>query len=185
MTILHSLDKKIETLNGTSVALGMFDGVHRGHGKVLMASVDHARESGTTPCVFTFALAKFGYDFKNAAQLTDHATTAKLLGEFGFEYALAPNFCAIRDLSAEAFVEQILHKIMSAKDLFCGENFTFAKGGKTDCTELSRIADFFGIKTHIIKTLLDGGEPISSTRIRALIAKGDTAEAGRLLGRGL
>ncbi len=183
MIVLRCLKDKNLPLQGTAVALGMFDGVHRGHQEVLGAAEKLARKHRLIPCAFTFALAEPRPNFKKRPILTDASMLAYLLEQQGMDYVLAPSFDQMKDLSPEEYVGQVLGKTLGAKVLCCGENFTFAKGGQAGTQDLQRIGKEMGMEVHVLPLLARDGQTVSSTRIRGLIEAGDMEAAAVLLGR--
>ena len=140
---------------GTAVALGMFDGMHVGHKKIIDATVLIARQSGLVPAVFTF---------KN-----------HLVDEVEFT-------SAIRDLSAESFIRMLAERL-NPKIIVAGFNYTFGKKKQGNSETLQRLCQKYGIKTAIIQPVLLGREPVSSTRVRNMITCGNVQDAQLLLGR--
>lgn len=113
----------IHAPQGSAVALGYFDGVHCGHRAVLGAAVECARAGGLTAAAFTFELPASS-TLKGGRILSlpqKHARVASLGIE---EYQEAP-FDEFRALTPEDFVQKVLVDCFNAKQLFCGDNFTF------------------------------------------------------------
>ncbi|WP_312695537.1 riboflavin biosynthesis protein RibF [Caproiciproducens sp.] len=167
----------------SAVALGSFDGLHIGHKKVISTAVE-AKKQGLVPTVLTFAhnpLTDLGGSA--GGEIITQEQKIDLLEKFGVEQLYILKFSAVKDLSAEEFVDRILAGVCRAKEVCCGFNFTFGCGGKGDSAMLSRLCAERGIKTAVTHAVLLDGEPVSSTRIRAMIANGEVDEAARLLGR--
>lgn len=162
-----------------AVALGFFDGIHLGHRAVLQRALDEA-SAGYTPAVFTFdTLPKV----EAVGRLSDDAETASVLERMGFaEWIVAP-FDALRDLSPEAFVRDVLCGALGAKAVVCGSNYHFGKGGAGDAAMLTALGEQYGLTVAVLPPVLADGEPVSSTRIRAAVGAGDLLTANRLLGR--
>ena len=85
-------------------------------------------------------------------------------------------------MTAEEFVERVLAGICHAKKVCCGFNFHFGRGGRADSAALAELCEARGIRAEIVPAVMADGAPVSSTRIRGLIAKGFVEEAARLLG---
>jgi riboflavin kinase/FMN adenylyltransferase len=167
----------------SAVALGNFDGLHIGHDRVIASAVEE-KANGLVPTVVTFA----------ANPLTDLGGTAggeiitreekiRLLKEMGVEQLYILEFAAVKDLSPEDFVAEVLEKVCRAKTVCCGFNFTFGRGGRAGSEALARLCGRRGMRTVVSPAVLIDGEPVSSTRIRSMIAEGDVDGAARLLGR--
>ena len=167
----------------SAVALGSFDGLHIGHKKVISTAVE-AKKQGLVPTVLTFAhnpLTDLGGSA--GGEIITQEQKIDLLEKFGVEQLYILKFSAVKDLSAEEFVDRILAGVCRAKEVCCGFNFTFGCGGKGDSAMLSRLCAERGIKAAVTHAVLLDGEPVSSTRIRSMIANGEVDEAARLLGR--
>lgn len=162
-----------------AVALGFFDGVHIGHRAVISRAVGVA---GTAPAVFTFEKLPR----KTAAgELLTAAAKESALESLGVEELFAADFEAMRELSPEAFVRQVLRDMLCATAVCCGYNFHFGKDGKGDVALLRQLCAACGIRLIAVEPVMAGGEPVSSSRIRRLIEQGDMQAANRLLGRSL
>lgn len=167
----------------SAVALGSFDGLHLGHRKVIASAVS-AKGQGLLPTVLTFAanpLADLGG--RPGGEIITQEQKIALLEEFGVEQLYILRFAAIKDLSPEEFVDEVLVKVCRAKEVCCGFNFTFGCGGKANSETLVGLCAQRGIRAEVAGAVLSGGEPVSSTRIRRLIAAGDMTGAAELLGR--
>lgn len=157
-----------------SLALGAFDGLHRGHRAVIRAAAEAPLETG----VFTFDSSPSG----SPAVLTAGDKEA-LLASWGVDRLYTMDFQSLRDVSAEDFVQRILFDGCGAKRLCCGEDFRFGKGARGDAALLARLCEENGVELKVVPPVLDGGEKVSSTRIRAAVEAGDIPQANRLLGR--
>ncbi|MCL1831423.1 MAG: riboflavin biosynthesis protein RibF [Oscillospiraceae bacterium] len=161
----------IDNEKKTAVALGMFDGVHLGHAKVIGAVLGSERSA-----VFTFAA------------LHEHSLIQPCMNKFarlrelGIQFVYSSDFNSVKDLSAEEFVRDILVGKMNAERVACGCDFRFAKSASADADELRRLCERYGVEVSVVQPVTVGGEAISSTRIRAAIRSGDIAAANTLLG---
>ncbi len=166
----------------TAVALGVFDGIHRGHQDVVKKATN-LKNQGYSPAVFTFntnTVTSKGNGKLDA--LISNELKYKKLEDLGVEYIYSPEFSAVRDLTAEKFVEKILVKKLNAGVVVCGENFRFGKGAFCGYKELSQICEGYDIKTIVVPFTMYNGQPISSTEIRRLIKEGSIDIANFLLG---
>lgn len=167
----------------TAVALGLFDGVHLGHRRVLDKAAALARENGIKPAVFTFNTASVtSKSTGRIEQLTTDEGKRQRLEALGFEYVYSPQFEKLKDMDAERFVGEILKDKLGARYAVCGENFSFGRGGSADSKTLCRLCKKYGIETAIESRLQSGGEVVSSTLIRELIKNGGISRANELLG---
>jgi riboflavin kinase/FMN adenylyltransferase len=165
----------------TAVALGLFDGVHRGHQAVIQKAAACAPE--LTPAVFTFRFDRESMITKpHFARLLSPALKEKKLADYGIRIMLEPDFSAICSMAPEEFFREILCRQMNAGAVFCGEDFRFGKDALGDVDLLRRYCDEAGVRFATVPPLMDGDLPISSTRIRQALRAGEIELANRLLG---
>jgi riboflavin kinase / FMN adenylyltransferase len=154
-----------------AVALGTFDGVHRGHRRVLDAAV----AAGKAPTVVTFdphPRVALGYGVE---LLTSLERRLELLGEAGIVETLVVDFdLEVAQLGPEEFVERVLLPI-GTEVVVAGSNFRFGRGRSGDLELLDRL----GLDVRAVPLV----EGVSSTRIRDLLRAGEVERAGPLLGR--
>lgn len=162
------------------LALGNFDGVHRGHQALLNTAVEQARENALAPAVWTFSeLAK--EDGRIPALVTQEEKFA-LMAQAGIALAFTEHFSDVRDWSAQTFAEYLARQVGAAA-VVCGFNFRFGRGGIATAEDLQTLMKQYDVGVTVVPPVPDGGEPISSTRIRAAVENGDMETAARLLGR--
>lgn len=160
-------------------AIGNFDGVHIGHRKLIEAAVDYCRtHSGTRCAVFTFES-----NTSSAPFIVSHEEKLKIFAGCGAETAVTVPFDEVRDMSCEVFVSEVLVGKLNVACAFCGFNFRFGKMGAGNGETLASLMSANGRSAAIMPPVNLGGEPVSSTRIRAALAEGDMALANSLLGR--
>ncbi len=165
----------------TVAALGIFDGVHLGHRRVLAAAKKRARELHALPAVFTFDTLSVTSKGKLDALLTNEDKLTRF-DELGMKYVCEADFGELKEQSPEEFVDDILIGRMHCVCAVCGYDFTFGKGGCADAADLERLCRQRGIEALTVSQLTIGGEPVSSTHIRELIRNGEIAHANALLG---
>ena len=154
-----------------SVAIGTFDGVHRGHRRVLEA----ARAGGLRTTVVTFSPHPRGVLGNRVELLTTLERRVELFEESGLDEVLVVTFTTdVARLEPAAFAETFLRGI-GARVIAAGENFRFGRGARGDLDTLRALA--FDVRAVAV---VDG---ISSTAIRELLHAGDVRDAARLLGR--
>ena len=164
----------------TAIALGLFDGVHRGHQAVIRQAVEG--NQGLMPVVLSFHTRHaIPANKSNFSMIITDRIKQDLLEKLGVRILIEPDFVEIRDLKAEQFI-QLLADQLQLKVIACGYNYHFGKGGKGDVDLLRKLAEPYGIQVKSMPPLLDDGEPISSTRIRQAIAEGNIQQANCLLG---
>ncbi|MBC8570441.1 riboflavin biosynthesis protein RibF [Zongyangia hominis] len=165
----------------TAVALGLFDGVHKGHRAVLAQALAQ-RERGLIPCVFTFTFDGGAPPSKqgNLAIMTPERRS-EIFSQLGFAYEICPPFSAFCNLTPREYVEEILMKRLWVKFVACGYDFRFGKGAAGDVETLRELCGERGIEVRVVEHVDDGGHPVSSTRIRHHIENGEIEEANRLM----
>lgn len=163
----------------TAVALGYFDGVHLGHRRILRAAADWGAAHGAAAVGFTF---QFGARrTKGADILTPTERRRRMLAQ-GLEQVVSLPFDEIAALPPAQFVQQVLAAQLGARAVFCGENFRFGAGAAGDVPLLRRLCAPLGIQVFAFPLESRQGAPVSSTRIRALLADGRLEAANALLG---
>lgn len=177
----HGCTQENQSPGPTVVALGCFDGLHIAHKAIVSRAVLAAREHGGIPTIFTFD-ASSSVGGKQTPLLMDNASRFRRMREWGIEQIYYPPFSAVRDIPAEAFVREVLAGCCRAKMALCGFNFHFGKGGQADAGELQRLGAQQGIEVEVIPEILQGGQAVSSTRVRRCVQEGRMEEAAALLG---
>ena len=163
-----------------SVALGLFDGIHIGHTKVLQQALKN-RE--LAPCVFTYTISSFVPQIKkNYLALMPDEQKCAILERMGFEQVVMPDFPALK-IWSRRICRKMLIQGMGAKELSCGYDFTFGKGGAGTTETLCRVAERHGVKVNVVEPVTLDGEPVSSTRIRQAILEERWTKTSRMLGR--
>jgi riboflavin kinase/FMN adenylyltransferase len=176
---------------GTAVTIGAYDGVHLGHRALLRELSALAAAKGLSTVVVTFDRHPASVVRPESApkQLTDKEQKLELLADCGVDRTVVITFDRERaDESAEDFVKTVLVDTLAARLVVVGEDFHFGHGRKGNVallTELGRDYGFEVIGAALTGAALTGAgtEPVSSTRIRTLVAAGDVVGAAELLGR--
>ncbi len=170
---------------GTCVALGNFDGIHLGHRKIVDNCVRKAREEGLVSLVWSFRrhpehILKGNFSSGNIISSRDKEA---ILKEAGIDHLFLEDFERVRNFSPEQFCEKVLIRQLSARFVFCGFNFCFGKNGAGDAAFLKSFLEPRGICVIAEEPVCMDGFAVSSTRIRGLLAEGETEQVQRLLGR--
>ncbi|WP_305097492.1 bifunctional riboflavin kinase/FAD synthetase [Croceibacterium aestuarii] len=186
MTRLDHRRSVPDALRGAIVALGNFDGFHLGHQAVVREAVDWAKGEGRPAIVATFDphpvrhfaphVPPFRLTSLDQRQELFAAARADAMLVFHFDAALA-------NTSAEDFVEKLLGERIGAAGVVTGEDFTFGKGRGGNIGVLRERGAAVGIETRAVGPVMDGGRPVSSSRIRDALKAGECGEAARLLTR--
>ncbi|WP_291298031.1 bifunctional riboflavin kinase/FAD synthetase [Elioraea sp.] len=187
MRVLSDLNDIPAEARGASIALGNFDGVHRGHAVVVDAAASHARRLGAPLAALTFEphpRQVFRPD-DPPFRLTLAEAKADALASLGVQLLVSVPFdTAFSRITAEAFVRDILGARLGAAHLACGPNFHFGHRRGGDPSLLRSLGITLGIGVTVVeKTAGEGGLSLSSTAVRHALAEGDTARAAAILGR--
>ena len=184
MHLLHGFDEPAFHRRGY-VAIGNFDGVHRGHQRMIGLLVRLAHDKGVPAVVFTFDPHPTSIlrPDKNPQSLSTVEHKAELLGKHGVDCVIAyPTDRALLDLTAEAFFEQIVLKEFQAIGLVEGPNFRFGRDRAGDITTLKQLCDDSGLTLDVVEPVEYGEEMVSSSVVRSRIADGRISEAIEQLG---
>lgn len=175
-----------ESLRGAIIALGNFDGFHLGHQAVAGEAIRWAREQGRPSIVATFDPhpVRFFKPDVEPFRLTTLEQRQELYLAAGAAAMLVFHFDSeLAGTSAEDFVGQLLHERMGVAGVVTGEDFTFGKGRSGNRELLESLGKAQRIEARAVAPVLDGGEPVSSSRVRKALLAGDPQEAARLLTR--
>lgn len=166
-----------------SLALGFFDGLHKGHQSVISAAVEQ-KKNRFTPAMITFKSSPHGFlSQKPVARLMTRESRYELLSRLGIEALYELDFESVRNISPEDFVGDILCKSLGAKKVFCGFNYHFGKAGAGDEKALHALCERLNMEAVTLPPVIFDGEAISSTRIRAALSDGEIKKANQMLGR--
>lgn len=165
---------------GASVAMGNFDGVHRGHRSV----IDLAR--GPAPLgVITFEPhpRQFFAPQSPAFRLMNAEARANRLARLGVQHLYQLPFDAtLASLAPEGFVNDVLHQGLGISHVVVGADFCFGRGRAGNARDLARLCAARGIRTTIAPLVADNGSEISSTNIRRALTEGRPRDAAAMLG---
>ena len=171
---------------GASIAIGNFDGVHRGHQALLAKAKIEGKKIGAPlgALIFEPHPQEFFKPDGPRFRLTPFRAKARLLENYGTDILYALHFDkALASLTAEEFVEKVLIQGMHVRHIVVGEDFQFGKGRTGNTQLLKALGGPHGYAVTIFDPVGAGDVPkISSTRIRELLRDGKPAEAARLLG---
>lgn len=168
----------------SAVALGLFDGVHRGHQMIIGEAVKAAKADGINSAVFCFktdTVTSKGHDGRIEMLMTDKEK-AKLIDSLGVDYLYSPDFNDMKSLAPEDFVRDVLKGFLDCRYAVCGTDFTFGKGAAGKAEDLAALGKKYGIEVRVMDQLLYEGGVISSTEIRRLIRSGGISGANEMLG---
>lgn len=186
MRFLDHRDPLPESLRGAIVALGNFDGFHLGHQAVAREAIEWARAEGRPSIIATFDPhpVRFFKPDVPPFRLTTLEQRQELYLAAGATAMLVFHFDGeLAGTTAEDFVRILLAEKLGVKGVVTGGDFTFGKARGGNFEKLVELGREVGIEARAVDPVLDGGEPVSSSRVREALRKGDPQEAARLLTR--
>ena len=169
-----------------ALAIGNFDGVHRGHAALLKRLAEVAGERGLVPTVLTFEPQprEFFAPESAPARLTTLREKLELLGDAGVEQVVVcpfnKNFAA---LTADEFIERVLVAGCQVRHLIIGDDFRFGRGRTGDFAALQAAGETHGFSVEAMGSVLVAGERVASSGVRKVLKAGDMEHAATLLGR--
>ena len=181
---VHHRIERAATDRPLVLAIGFFDGLHRGHAEILRALL-RLRRPGYRAAVLSFRNHPSTHlrPDKVPPLLTTVEERVNLLAASGIdELFLVPFDERIARIGARDFCSDVVAGILRARALVIGENFRFGSGRSGDATLAREVLGAFGVTVESVAPLTDGDDRISSTRVRAAVLRGDMATANRLLG---
>jgi len=184
-TVVRDGEELPPDLRRAFIAIGNFDGVHRGHRAVIDRAIELAREDRRPAVVLTFEPHPRAFFRKDQPlfRLTPEPEKLKLLAAAGLDGAVVMQFDGkLAGVTAEDFVKDILVRRLSAAGVVVGDNFQFGRRRQGNAEFLREQGEERGFEVELVKPLLFCGKPVSSSAIRELLAKGEVDEASKLLG---
>jgi len=186
MRLIRGLHNLHHSQLGSALTIGNFDGLHRGHQAVLRHLQQRAAEQQLATTVMTFEPTAQEYFSPRTAPARLQRLRDKLamLQELQVNQVHCLRFNQeLAQLSADAFVRQILVEGLDVRYLVVGDDFRFGKQRSGDFAFLQQAGQRYGFEVVSTRTFLEGEDRVSSTRIRQALAEGDLAMAEQLLGR--
>jgi riboflavin kinase/FMN adenylyltransferase len=169
-----------------AVSVGNFDGVHRGHQALADVVVREALGAAGTAVVLTFDPhpSRILAPERTPTTLMTIPQRAEALAVLGVDkLAVLPFTRELSQHAPEAFARHLLVECLAARVVVVGANFRFGRGRAGDVSALSRFGKAMGFRVHGVPPVLHELEPISSTRVREAVVRGDVSAARELLGR--
>lgn len=185
MIVLRGHPFEWEVPGPTSVSVGVFDGVHIGHRRVLADLVTASRKRGLVPAVVTFDPHPLRFLAPDRAplMLTSVEQRIEQFRHLGIEVSGVLYFPDIRDLTAEEFATQVLASALQAQWVVVGADFRFGRDRGGDAGLLQRMGEEEEFEVSVVDMYGREEGVVSSTRIRALLSDGNVEEAAPLLDR--
>ena len=183
--MIHISGETTKINRETAVAIGKFDGLHRGHVHLLDTLRDVATKQGLAATVFSFSVHPAQVLTGTAMPLIlSHEERIQFLSQMGIDYFV--EFPFTKDFartSPEDFAANILVGQLKCKMLVVGEGFRFGTGGTGDVAMAQMLGRRYGFDVHVVSHICNNGAKISSSDIRTYIAQGDFDKVREVTGR--
>lgn len=176
----------VAALPPVALTIGNFDGVHKGHQAILDRLCRAAAARSLVACVLTFEPHPREFFAPKSAptRLTSLREKLELLDARGIGRAHVQRFSrGLAAMTAEAFVEEILCRVLSARWILIGDDFRFGNRRAGDVALLRKLGDRCGFEVETVPTIEYAGSRVSSSSVREALAAGELARAEALLGR--
>ncbi len=185
MKIFHDLNNA-NILRPTCLTLGVFDGLHLGHQRIMQMVVERASATTTTPTVITFdPHPRSVLSPQNAPPLLQTLDQRLAAFEFlGIKQTVVIRFDQeFASIDADEFLREIVHERLQAKEVFLGKGFAFGKNRAGNIELLRKISNDLGFFADEVPEVQLRGNRISSSKIRQFLNEGKVNLARRMLGR--
>ena len=186
MEILRHIENRALSVSRPILTLGNFDGIHLGHQGLLRRVVQEAKERGGRSVVLTFEPhpLKILAPERAPRLILTHKDKMALFQSFGVDVVMIQPFhAAFANVEAEAFVQDYLVRRIGVHKMWVGRDLRFGKGRKGRVEDLIRWGEEAGFQVGVIEPIELDGQRVSSSRIRALIERGEVRRASKVLGR--
>ncbi|KAB2914824.1 MAG: bifunctional riboflavin kinase/FAD synthetase [Hyphomicrobiaceae bacterium] len=185
MHVFHGYDSVPTGARGAVLAIGNFDGVHRGHRALLETAMDEARRLGCLAGVIVFEPhpREFFQPDKPHFRLTPLPRKLALLEGLGLDLAVVLRFDAVlAGLAAQEFIARVLVESLRVSHVVIGYDFHFGKGRSGNPETMRQAGHALGFGVTVVPQVEEAGEAFSSSAIRAALAQGNVAGAAHMLG---
>lgn len=186
MRVIHNPEQLRQERRPVCMAAGFFDGVHRGHQRVLEAAIRRARELGGAAWVMTFDNhpCKVLHLPSAPPLLTSTEHKLQILERYGVNGCLVLRFTpALAAMKPEEFSAYLTASSKNLRAIYAGANWRFGYRARGDIEVLRRNLDPRGIEVAAVRPVCWRGQPVSSTRVRRAIGDGRLDDAAAMLGR--
>ena len=186
MKVIYKIGKVDRTLKNAVLVIGVFDGLHIGHQKLIKAAVRRAKRIGSPAVVMTFSphpvevlhpgsYLPFIVSLPHRLKLIEHlGVTACIVTRFTKQFSR---------LTAEQFIKKYLVKYICPKEIFVGGDFCFGQKKEGTAAYFKSVGRIYGFKVNTVSPVKTGRKKIGSSHIRSLIIQGKLDTAKRFLGR--
>ena len=185
MRVFNNLNE-IGKIDETVIALGNFDGVHKGHIELIRRAVEDACDMGIKSAVFTFSNHPRNFlSGKNVIKnIITNEAKEKIIEELGVDYLFNIPFSEnIHVMDPVDFIDELVLEKMRAVVLYCGFNYHYGKEASGSTETLIRTSEAQGFEVNVLEPYIVNDNLVSSTLIRSLIAEGKVDECSQYLGR--
>ncbi len=171
--------------NGSVIAIGAFDGIHRGHQALLLQVRERAKALGCQPIVVSFEpLPRAYFSSEPLARLSSVREKLRGFAAAGMSDTLLLRFnAALAAMSAEDFVRRVIVGRLDAREVWVGNDFRFGHKREGDVELLTKLGESLGFSACMMPAVQLDGARVSASRVRMLLAAGEFAGAEPLLGR--
>ncbi|MHB1340208.1 MAG: riboflavin biosynthesis protein RibF [Coriobacteriia bacterium] len=186
MTRVVTFERGIEPLGTAVAAIGVFDGVHLGHQALVRDAIEYARDLDVRSVVITFDRDpdRVVQPDSAAPQLLELVDKLAFLGDIGPDVVLVVPFdAAVAAMPSPAFIDDVVRAACVPIFMVVGHDFRFGRNAEGDVATLTTLGADRGFSVAPHDLVAAGGAPVTSTRIRRLVAAGDVTGAAALLGR--
>lgn len=188
MNVIYAIGKVKKKFRNAVLAIGVFDGVHRGHQALIQGAVRRARQIGGEPLVMTFwphpvHVLRPGLGLPYIVSLPHRL---KLIEELGARACIVVHFTRrFARLSPEQFIQRYILAHIAPREIYVGDDFRFGRGREGTLEYFQQAGTEYGFKVRSVDAVRVGNKKIGSSIIRQLIGEGELVRAARLLGRGV
>ncbi len=186
MKIFRNIPELATVADPVSLAIGVFDGLHLGHRAVIHSAIQEAQSTGGKTVVVTFEPhpIRILRPEKAPKILASLPHKAILLDRLGIDFLLAVPFDRVfAQLSADAFIERLMEACRHLSGISVGSDWRFGSGRGGNVGHLAELGKLHEFTVHSIDQVNLDGHPVSSTRIRSAISRGELEQACAMLGR--
>ena len=186
MNVIYAIGKVRKKFKNAVLAIGVFDGVHRGHQALVQGAVRRAQQLGGEPLVMTFwphpvhvLRPELGLPYIISLQ-----HRLKLIEELGAKACIVVHFTRrFARLSPEQFIRRYIVARIHPEEIYVGDDFRFGQGREGTLEYFEQAGTKYGFKVRVVDAVKIGEKKIGSSLIRQLIGEGKLAQAAKLLGR--